>query len=164
MYSKNKSAAVRTLKYTNRVLLMVVIAIGIIGIYGLFSRSASVDFFPRERDTLVELPLQETSDNLELDQYLAIVNKKQLFKKSVRRAVDRASRGAHRKTIQELAAPVVLIGIVGGEEPVAILKNARSNKTYSLKQGEYLDDLLVQEIKANSVILTYESESLELKL
>ncbi len=67
-------------------------------------------------------------------------------------------------TLNKLMANLSLMGIIGGKEPQAIIWDRKSKRTYYLKEGQYLDEIMIQEIKKGKVILKYKDETTELVL
>lgn len=57
-----------------------------------------------------------------------------------------------------------LIGIIAGEELQAAIEDKSSGKTYFVYKGEYIDDILVEDILENKVILDFRGERFELTL
>jgi len=57
-----------------------------------------------------------------------------------------------------------LIGIITGEELQAAIEDKSSGKTYFVYKGEYIDDILVEDILENKVILDFRGERFELTL
>ena len=66
--------------------------------------------------------------------------------------------------LNKLMANLNLMGIVGGKEPQAIIWDRQSKRTYYLKEGQFLDEIMIQEIKKGEVILKYKDETIELVL
>ena len=67
-------------------------------------------------------------------------------------------------TLNELMANLNLMGIIGGKEPQAIIWDRKSKRTYYLKEGQFLDEIMIQDIKKGKVILKYKDETTELVL
>jgi len=57
-----------------------------------------------------------------------------------------------------------LIGVIAGEELQAAIENKSIGKTYFVYKGEYIDDVLVEDILENKVILNFRGERFELTL
>jgi hypothetical protein len=152
------------LKTINRALIVIIIVVVIVGIRGLILRSTPFSIDPVMEKTRIATNSHKPDTIQDLSYYLSIVGKQQLFKKDAQPDFDRSARKIQRLTVQQLAASLTLVGIIDGEEPVALIIDNRTKKEYSLKVNEYINELLIKEITNYSVILTYEDESLELKL
>ncbi|MCX7662037.1 MAG: hypothetical protein N2Z79_05095 [Candidatus Omnitrophica bacterium] len=64
----------------------------------------------------------------------------------------------------ELIKDLTLLGIISGEPNQAIIEDKRNNKTYFLKEGEFLGELQVKSIKEGRVILEYRGREIDLFL
>ena len=71
-------------------------------------------------------------------------------------AVDRGQQGIKDK--------FSLIGVITGEELQAAIEDKTASKTYFVFKGDYIDDVLVEDILVNKVILDYRGERFELML
>ncbi len=67
-------------------------------------------------------------------------------------------------TLNKLMAALSLMGIIGGKEPQAVIWDRKSKRTYYLKEGQYLDEIMIQDIRKGKVILKYKDETTELVL
>ena len=147
----------------NRVLIVTVVVVAVVGIAGLFTRGGSFNLEPAAAsvEAADAVGLEMTSD---LSRELAAINHKTLFKGGGAPERDTGSAQINRQTIQDLAASLTLVGIVAGDQPVALIRDDVAKKTYTLRTNEYVDVMLLKEITHNSVVLEYQGESLELKL
>ena len=165
MYRKDFSVnTVKIFRWANCALIIVVVILSTVFVRGLIARSGSFTFSPEARDPAVIVGTSEPDSVQSLSHYITVVGRKRLFKKGAQPAVDRSVERVHRLTVQQLASSLTLVGIVGGNELVAVIRDGKSKKTHSLKVGEYINELMIEEITRNSVILLYESETMELKL
>jgi hypothetical protein len=98
-----------------------------------------------------------------LDHYLATVGGRTLFKSTPKRT-SRVENTAVRRTAVQVAAGYELVGVLDGATPAAIIRDRSSAQSYSVAVGDYIQDLLVVEIRSQSVVLSLEGETVELRL
>lgn len=63
----------------------------------------------------------------------------------------------------ELTQGLVVVGIDRGANPEAIVEDTTQKRTYFVKVGDELNGMVVREISARGVVVTYEGEELLLK-
>ena len=89
---------------------------------------------------------------------------KKLIKEAVREVL-KEELGIQRVSTQ--TKDLKLVGISWFESPEtasAMVENTVSGVTYFLKPGERLNDVTVKNIYAESIVVTYQGEELEMKL
>ncbi|MDD4938533.1 MAG: hypothetical protein PHE18_02305 [Candidatus Omnitrophica bacterium] len=59
---------------------------------------------------------------------------------------------------------ITLIGIIGGESPQAVIEDKKSQKTYTLSEGQFLGDFQVEKILEGKVILISNGRRYELNI
>ena len=74
-------------------------------------------------------------------------------------------KGAERRTsLKELTTSLRLVGIIQAPKQQAIIEDGKSQKTYFLYAGDFIDEVELAEILDGKVILSYEGEEIELFL
>lgn len=63
-----------------------------------------------------------------------------------------------------IAGRFFLVGIIGGDDMQAIVEDKENQKTYYLRQGQSLQNFLIEEIKEDAVILDYRGTKVRLTL
>jgi len=67
------------------------------------------------------------------------------------------------QTLRKMAEDLSLVGISWHQQqPLAMIEDKNANKTYFLKQGDTIKSFKIKQILKNSVILSFEDETLEL--
>ena len=64
--------------------------------------------------------------------------------------------------INQMIASLKLVGISWGDEPLAMIEDAESTRTYFVKKGGEVKGMKVQDISKEKVTLTYEGQEAEL--
>lgn len=105
------------------------------------------------------LALQESAELQPLPQYLTSLSSHSLFG-----IPEKEKSSSIGNSIKELTRNFRLQGIVVLEQPEAILNDAGSQKTFFVKQGERLGELTLKAILADSVVLVYGDEKIEIKM
>ena len=65
--------------------------------------------------------------------------------------------------LKDLVAPLVLMGVVDGNPPQAIIQDQESEQTYFLYEGDKLGQLRVQKVRSGLVTLGYQGEETDLR-
>lgn len=65
---------------------------------------------------------------------------------------------------QDLTKDFVLMGIISGDNPQAVIENKKAQKTYYLNKGQFIDGFQVADIQEGKVILGYDGQKFELYL
>ena len=96
--------------------------------------------------------------------YNDIIAKHQLFKiiGGLETKAQKTSPGA--PLAAELLRNYSLIGIVGGEDPQAIIEDKNAKQTYYLKKGQPLGEYKVRDIQEGKVILENDGQTAELSI
>lgn len=68
-----------------------------------------------------------------------------------------------KQRLEELAGGLVVVGIDRSATPEAIIEDTEQQRTYFVKVGDELNGLMIREISAKGVVVTYEGEELLLK-
>ena len=162
--SPRRGDTMTALKRLNQFLTVAVLIVAVMSLWGLWARSAPFELAPPPAPPADAVQIDAATADGELLRYVNTISRKELFKKGVPEPDDPVEDRVQRKTLQDLTLPLRLIGIFAGEEPVVLIRDNLNEKTYTLRVNEYLDALMIKEIRLNSVILMYEDETLELRL
>lgn len=68
-----------------------------------------------------------------------------------------------KQRLEELAQGLVVVGIDRSANPEAIIEDTEQQRTYFVKVGDELNGMMIREISAKGVTVTYEGEELLLK-
>ncbi|MCM8789708.1 MAG: hypothetical protein NC916_01615, partial [Candidatus Omnitrophica bacterium] len=64
----------------------------------------------------------------------------------------------------EATKDLKLLGIIFGDNPQAIIEDAKNQKTYYLNREQSIGDFIVEDIRDGKVILDYQGQKFELYL
>ena len=84
---------------------------------------------------------------------------RQLFRAAPSTAARRSNRS--NVTLSELSRGLRLLGILGGEDPRAIISDTKTGKTLHVRPGEHLGEIRILEVHANRVVLGWKEETVE---
>lgn len=112
---------------------------------------------PAEKSQEGELPLVPKPYSY----YSEKIGTRELFKPSLIKEKEKEEK---RVTLEDLIAPLALIGIISGEHPQAIIEDKKTNKTHFLEKGGKVGQIEVEEIFEDKVILNYGEQKAELVL
>lgn len=62
----------------------------------------------------------------------------------------------------ELLKDFVLVGIISGDSPQAVVEDKKNQKTYYLRKGQFVGEFQVEQIDAGKIVLSYEDQNYEL--
>ncbi len=71
---------------------------------------------------------------------------------------------AAKAVTQDLLKDMVLLGIVSGENPQAIIEDKNTQKTYYLSKGQFIGEFQVTDIREGKIILDFNGQVVELNL
>lgn len=96
--------------------------------------------------------------------YQDIIGKRALFK--VASSLEQKDKKDAAKTIvsSELLNNYSLKGVMGGDNPQAIIEDKKSKQTYFLSQGQLLGEFKVDEVQEGKVIFDINGQKMELSL
>ena len=95
--------------------------------------------------------------------YAGIIASRNLFKTGAT-ASSRDTGNSEPGAPVELLGNYSLSGVIGGENPQAIIEDKKSGRTYFLNRGQYLGDFKIEDILEGRVILEFKGQKLELAL
>ena len=73
-----------------------------------------------------------------------------------------AQATSNAPVINQMMSSLKLVGISWGNEPLAMIEDAESTRTYFVKKGAEVKGMKVQEISKEKVTLTYEGQEAQL--
>jgi len=78
------------------------------------------------------------------------------------------SAPVEEKTVSVADADLIkdlnLLGIVSGENPQAVIEDKKTKKTYYVNKGQFINELMIEDIQEGKVILNYKGQRFELYL
>lgn len=92
--------------------------------------------------------------------YLEVVNRRNIFSPIALKEVKKTE--AKKKQLQEMVKDLSLVGISWGKEPIAMIEDNKTKKTYFLKKGMRINRFKIEDILKDRVILSFEGEEIEL--
>jgi len=100
-----------------------------------------------------------------LNVYLRAIDGRRLFQPPVSRTPTRR-RAAPTKapSISSKAAGLELAGLIGGDNPQAIIRDRKTGETYYVTAGQFIGDLMVKEVASGSVVLAAGDEEITIVL
>jgi len=103
---------------------------------------------------------QNVQDNKPLEWYLEAVKQRPIFKS--------ASLGAGQQMSLAVTSDInkdfVLVGIITGQSPQAIIEDRKAGKTYYIAKGQFLGQYLLEDILDGKIILKINGQSFELSI
>jgi len=97
-----------------------------------------------------------------LEFYLKQLRGKQVFNvKAQGLAPLGVSRGLNN---MELLSEISLVGIIGGDDPQAAIEDKKIQKTYYLRESQFIRQFQIEDIQDGKIILGYQGERFELYL
>lgn len=97
-----------------------------------------------------------------LSDYSAIINKRDIFK--VYEGHVKPQAPAAQVAPSDLLGNYVLSGVIGGDNPQAIIEDKKSKSVYFLNKEQYLGNFKIEDIREGKVILELRGERFELSL
>jgi type II secretory pathway component PulC len=107
--------------------------------------------------------IEEVVSLKSLDYYLNKVKKRDIFN-IIRKEVVKVKK--EKKAIEEAVERtkhLKLVGIAWSQDPDAMIEDTRVKKTLFVKEGDRINEIIVEEIQKDKVILNYKGERVELK-
>ncbi len=96
----------------------------------------------------------------DLDKYLAGAEKKQIFLLSSKTENAQVAAIAASELLKDLS----LLGVITGDDPQAVVEDKLSQKTYYLKEGQFVREFKLKKIGEAKIILEYGGDEFELHL
>jgi len=106
---------------------------------------------------------QDKDDIKPFEAYLEGVSNRQIFKNPSSAAAG-APAGDNISVNTEIIKDISLVGVISGENPQAIMEDKKTQKTYYVTKGQYINEAVVEDIQEGKVILNYAGQKFELHL
>ncbi|MEM7817027.1 MAG: hypothetical protein QXZ20_03880, partial [Candidatus Aenigmatarchaeota archaeon] len=98
-----------------------------------------------------------------LSYYLELARERDIFSKG-RRAIIPSFQKAPSSAILEATQSLKLVGIAWSDDPDVMIEDTKTQRTYFLKRGQYLENgVKVETVFKDKVILSYKGEEIELR-
>ena len=156
----------------NRVLFIAVLAMLIFMSFDFFNSMMNLNedvdrAFQIDRETSV-FSSQELSPLKSSSFYLEKARKRDIFKmvsQTVKEEEEEEAKTAQEanKGVRKMTANLNLVGISWSDDPDAMIEDAKTKRTYFLKRGDSIGEVVVSGIFKDRVVLSYNGEEVELK-
>lgn len=161
------SLDIRLIKRLNAIIL-IFLALSIIGI------STSLQKANRLTDFAQLNPAKDEGSTSDLDYkvkelkpfsyYSEIIGKRQLFKIIAAAESKEKSKAAPNAASLDAIKNYSLLGVIGGENPQAIIEDKKTKQTIYLQKGQSLGELKVRDLQDGKIILESGGETAELSI
>jgi type II secretory pathway component PulC len=94
------------------------------------------------------------------ESYLEGIKDRQIFSGSTTSDTEKPLSSVSLDLIKDIS----LVGIISGENPVGIIEDKKTQKTYYLSKGQFMGEFQVEDIKEGKIILNYKGQRFELYL
>jgi len=150
----------------NYVLLVLVVMFLVLVLGGVISPAKHDTHFLEEAEKTWSPPAQPPPSRKSFEYYRQQLSKKNLFRSETpRKEVGLSLSGPLLAEDQsEVLSQFVLVGIVSGEDPVAIIRSAGSDSGIHYRVGDKIAGFIITEIKKSGVVLSREGKNYHLKL
>lgn len=109
---------------------------------------------------MAELKIEPTDQIKPFEFYLEAIRDRQMFGNVSAGEMEQPASGIDTDLIKDIN----LVGIISGENPVGIIEDQKTHKTYYLTKGQSIGELRVEDILEGKVILNYKGQRFELYL
>ena len=110
----------------------------------------------------VDLKTEAKLDAKPLEFYLSGVNNRQIFGTAYVRESPEAGFGGIN--LSELVKDISLVGILGAENPQAVIEDKKTQKTYYVTKGQFIGEIQVVGVFEGKIILEFRGQRFELYL
>lgn len=127
-------------------------------------------FFGFKEEILPEVEEAHESKNTPLEEsrpyefYLKGIKERQIFTSPPVQEVVKPQSVISADQVKDLVKDIILIGVIAGEQPQAIIEDKKAQKTYYLNKGQFFGELQIADIAEGKVIIDYKGEKVELYL
>ena len=153
------------LKVLNRVFLFMCIGLVVYSMTDfIFKRPDINEFYQKTRQAIKKIEKTEIKPLVEQHpflHYFEMVRRRNIFSPVILKK-DKPKPEAKKITLRKLVKDLRLVGIAWSEEPVAMIEDTATKKTYFLKSGESINDFKIDNILKDRVVLSFEGETIEL--
>ena len=109
---------------------------------------------------LIEPELEQKQNTKPYESYLQDVKNRQIFSSSS--SLD--SINALQMVSPDLTKDINLVGIISGNNPKAVIEDKKTQKTYYLNKGQFIEEFQVEDIQKGKIILNYRGQRYELHI
>jgi len=166
--AQDKSSSGFGLREINRILLLMTV---VIALFLFFDFVKEMNFSQRD----VNLSVKETPMNSAvvmpamkgLNDYLQTIVQRNIFQPFEKKEIVEEKLPQELQRIMARTKDLKLVGISWLDTPQsasALIENTESGMTYFLRAGDKVNNIVIKEIYADSVLLSYEGEEMELSL
>lgn len=153
--------------------LLIFCALGL-GVYFAVNFSVSLVNFSRmpelglKEDTVrpdKSAPVNDVGKRKSVSDYLERIALRDIFKMGPKKAApgDKSTETEPSQKVIDEIAGLKLVGISWSKDPDAMIEDTRSLKTFFVKRGQMIGNVLVQAIFKDKVVLMYAGQEIELK-
>lgn len=159
------------LKEFNQAVILVVLLVFVLFVMdlsrGLRSSSRNLNFsMPQQTVNLAENIIPQPA---QIEEYLEIVSRRNIFQPFEKKEEDAVVVLAPKETrrVVERTKDLKLVGVSWldtADSASALIENTQSGMTYFLRTGDKVNEVIVKQIFADSIIVSYEGEEIKLNL
>ncbi len=104
---------------------------------------------------------KEVSEARPFLHYFEMVNRRNIFSPIALKET-KSNKEVKKKQLQEMIGELDLVGISWSKDPVAMIEDSKTKKTYFLKKGMKINKFKIEDILKDRVILSFEGGEIEL--
>ena len=111
-------------------------------------------------EKVIEPKIEPKQDKKPFEFYLEGIKNRRVF-------VSESGQEAGKPIISadlDLMKDINLVGIISGENPQAVIEDKKTRKTYYVNKGQFINELLVEDIQEGKIIINYKGQRFELYL
>ena len=99
-----------------------------------------------------------------LNHYTGVLSKRKMFKLYEAPRPKQKAPEKPKVTLQQLLAGYTFVGIIFGDEPQAIVEEKKSGQSYYLTEGQFLGEIKIEKIDKGKVSVTYDEQTMEIRI
>jgi hypothetical protein len=167
IYSQDKKSRgfIRHFRWINLFLALVLIGLSSLGIYEIFLKEKKAYEIPRlsvhrENEPPPSPILDSKEEEVSVD--IDVFASRSLFRSPEVSDIKETSR-EQALVLKDLTEHLILMGVVEGDPPQAIIQDQKLEKTYFLNEGDHLGDIQIQAGKPGLVTLELGGEKVDLR-
>lgn len=115
---------------------------------------------PKAQTLKVEEEIQPSKEVKPFDYYLEVVGTRKVFGSSSERPLEKPPEIMGTEMMKDF----VLVGIISGENPQAVIEDKKNHKTYYVTKGQVIAGMQVEDIREGKIILNADGKKYELYL
>jgi len=117
---------------------------------------------PRQKSTLREAE-EVVLDTKDYASYSSEISGKRLFSPTIEENITASPKGTQTPE-EDMSGNLILVGIIQGDNPQAVIEDKKGQKTYYLSVNQSFNGFTIEEITAGKVILDYGGRKITLVL